>query len=128
MDLAHPQPRIERKRLKDGTLVVVAAWALFALNFIPPFDNALPAIVLFGPILTGAVMWLRSWQWKLGAASWALMGLISLFWDWVLNDEDKLFHVALTVGVVVLTALGAAFGRAVVALRARRTGPGASHA
>jgi hypothetical protein len=119
MDLAQAHPRIDRNGLRDAAFVVAGAVAIFALNFIPPFDNALPPIVLFGPLLTGIIMRLGGWPWKLGAASWALMGLISLFWDWILYDEDKAFHVALTVGVVVLVALGAAIGRGLLSARSR---------
>jgi hypothetical protein len=119
LDLAHVHTRSESNPLFAAALVVVGAVAIFALNFIPPFDNALPPIVLLGPLLTGIIMRLRGWPWKLGAASWALMGLISLFWDWILYDEDKAFHVALTVIVVVLVAFGAAIGRGLLSVRSR---------
>jgi hypothetical protein len=119
MDLAQVQARSESNPLLAAALVVAGAVAIFALNFIPPFDNALPPIVLLGPLLTGIVMRVRGWPWKLGVASWALMGLISLFWDWFLNNEDKAFHVALTVIVVVLVALGAAIGRGLLSARSR---------
>lgn len=119
MDLAAVHPRKHSNRLRDAAFVVVGAIAIFALNFIPPFDNALPPIVLFGPLLTGIVMRLRSWPWKLGAASWALMGVISLVWDWVLYDEDKAFHVVLTIMVAALVAVGAAIGRLIASRRSR---------
>lgn len=109
----------ESNRLRDAAFVVGAAVVIFTLNFLPPFDNALPLVVLFGPLLTGIVMRLVGRRWKLGAASWALMGLISLFWDWILYDEDKAFHVVLTVFVAVLVALGAAAGRGLLAMRSR---------
>lgn len=101
-----------RNRWRDAAYVGVAGLAIFGLNF-GPFDAVLFPIVVFGPLLTGLVMRLRDWPWKLGAAAWGLMGVISFFYDWILYNEDKAFHVALTVVMVVLTALGAALGHAI---------------
>ena len=119
MDVAPAHSRIESNRLRAAAFVSAGAAALFALNFIPPFDNAMELVVLIGPLLTGIVMAIGRWPWKLGAAGWGLMGLISLFWDWILYDEDKAFHVALTVGVVAVVALGAAIGRGLRSARSR---------
>jgi hypothetical protein len=114
MDHAEARHPSEGKRFRTATFVVVGALAIFALNWIPPFDNELwlPTLLL-GPLLTGIVMRLRGWPWRLGAASWALVGLISLFWDWIFYDNDKAFHVVLTITVAALVALGAAIGRAI---------------
>jgi hypothetical protein len=120
MDLANTHhPRADNS-FRTAAFVVVAALAIWALNFIPPFDNALwmPTLLL-GPLLTGFVMRLRGWPWPLGAASWALTAVISLFWDWLLFNEDQLFHLVLTMMLPALVALGAALGRLVVSLQHR---------
>ena len=57
-------------------------------------------------------MRLRGWPWRLGAASWALTAVISLFWDWFLYNEDQAFHLMLTIMLPALVALGAALGQA----------------
>jgi hypothetical protein len=76
-------------------------------------------IVLLGPLLTGLVMRLRGWPWRLGATTWALNGLAMLTYDWVLNNEDKAFHAGLTLIMATLVALGAALARSLLALRSR---------
>lgn len=109
-------------RIRNAGYVALAGAGLFVLNF-GPIDALLFPIVVFGPLLTGIVMRLREWPWRLGAAAWGLMGVISLVYDWILYDEDKAFHVVLTVVMVGLTALGAAIGRAI---RSRRPSPRAA--
>jgi len=100
--------------------VVLAGAALFALNF-GPFDAVLFPIVVFGPLVTGIVMEVRGWPWKLGAAAWAMMGVISLVYDWVLYNEDQAFHVALTIWMASLVAVGVAVARLVGRSRDRPT-------
>ena len=119
MDAAPAFSRIESNRLRAAALVAAGAAALFALNFIPPLDNAMELVVLIGPLLTGIVMAIGRRPGKLGATAWGLMGLISLFWDWILYDEDKAFHVALTIGLVAVVALGAAIGAGLRSARSR---------
>lgn len=124
MDLAKPlQPNAEN-RIRTAAFVVVAALAIWALNFIPPFDNELwmPTLLL-GPLLTGVVMRLHGWPWRLGATSWALTAVISLFWDWFLFNEDQVFHLVLTIVLPALVALGAALGRGIASLQLRVSRP-----
>jgi hypothetical protein len=99
-----------RDRGRQALFVVLGGAALFALNF-GPIDAVLFPIVIFGPLLTGLVMELRGWPWKLGAAAWATMGVISLVYDWILYNEDEAFHVALTIWMAAVVALGAMVGR-----------------
>ncbi len=124
MDLANPLHPTVGNRSRTAAFVVVAALAIWALHFIPPFDNELwlPTLLL-GPVLTGLVMWLRGWPWRLGAVSWALTAVISLFWDWILFNEDKAFHVGLAVLLPALVALGAALGRGITSVRFRVSRP-----
>lgn len=91
---------------RRALFVVLGGAGLFGLNF-GPFDAVLFPMVIVGPLLTGLVMELRRWPWVLGAAAWAVMGVISLVYDWVLHDEDQAFHVALTIWMFLLAALGA---------------------
>jgi hypothetical protein len=118
MDLAKSLHPSAATRFRTAAFVVLAALAIWALNFIPPFDNELwlPTL-LFGPLLTGVVMRLRGWPWRLGAASWALTAVISLFWDWFLFSEDQVFHLVLTIMLPALVALGAALGRGIASLQ-----------
>lgn len=80
-------------------------------------------IVLLGPLLTGLAMRLRGRPWKLGAASWALTGLVMLAFDWIVNNEDQAFHLVLTLLMAALVALGAAIGRMLAGARSRLVRP-----
>lgn len=126
MDLTRtPHPSADRKtKIRTAAFVVVATLAIFALNFIPPFDNELwmPTLIL-GPLLTGLVMRLRGWPWRLGAASWALTAVISLVWDWIDSNEDKAFHLTLIIMLAALVALGAALGRTIANVQLRVSRP-----
>ena len=93
-------------RLRQALFVIVGGLVLFGLNF-GPFDAVLFPIVIIGPFLTGLIMEIRGWPWKLGAAAWAMMGVISLVYDWILYNEDQAFHVALTIWMAAMTAVGA---------------------
>jgi apolipoprotein N-acyltransferase len=53
------------------------------------------------------------------AAAWALSGLFWLAVDWIVNDEDQLFHLVLAVLMAALTFLGAAVARLGAVLRKR---------
>lgn len=124
MDLAKTLHPGADNRIRTAAFVVVAAVAIWALNFIPPFDNELFLPTLFlGPLLTGVVMRLGGWPWRLGAASWTLTAVISLFWDWILFNEDQVFHLMLTIMLPALVALGAALGRGISALPLHAFGP-----
>jgi hypothetical protein len=107
---------------RRGLGVVIGGAALFGLNF-GPLDAVLFPIVILGPLLTGVVMEVRRWPWKLGAAAWAMMGLISLVYDWILYNEDQAFHVALTIWMAAMVALGVAAVR-LVRGRRRKWPPG----
>jgi len=59
--------------------------------------------------------------WLLGAATWALAGILSLLTDWIFLNEDQVFHLALTVVMVVLVAIGTAIGWGIRRLLRRDT-------
>jgi peptidoglycan/LPS O-acetylase OafA/YrhL len=123
----HAEPKAEQTpqrgtRRRDAAWVAAGAALIFGVIL---FDNDKGTgqlefvIVLLGPLLTGLVMRLRGWPWRLGAASWALNGLVMLTYDWALNNEDQAFHAVLTLTMAALVALGAAIGHGLLALRSR---------
>jgi hypothetical protein len=110
-------------RLRQTAYVVLAAAAIFTLILFEPTGNLEFAVVLLGPLLTGLIMRLRGWPWKLGAAAWGLNGVTMLSYDWIINSEDRAFHIVLTVVMVALVALGAGLGRAIASARLRPARP-----
>jgi hypothetical protein len=106
-------------RLRQTAYVGLAAAAIFTLLLFEPTGNLEFAIVLLGPLLTGLVMRRCGWPWRLGAAAWGLNGLVMLSYDWIINSEDRIFHVVLTLVMVGLVALGAAIGQAITSRRLR---------
>lgn len=99
---------------RSVALIVVAAIGIQALEYL---TEALPVpgpwlwllLVLLGPLATGVVFGYLRKPWLL-AAAWALAGIFSLLTDWILLNEDQLFHLALTIVWVVLVAIGTAIG------------------
>jgi hypothetical protein len=121
------EPAAQRKSTagklrRDATSVAAGAALIFGVLL---FDNYWGTgqlefvIVLVGPLLTGLVMRLRGWPWRLGAAAWALNGLTMLTYDWILNNEDQAYHAVLALVTATLVALGAALARGLLALRSR---------
>src|SRR5262245_58128042 len=85
--------------------VVFGALIINALVFSPLGDEWFFAFALLGPLLTGFIAGVRGQSWRLVAAAWALSGLFWFVLDWIVNNEDQIFHLALTVLMVALTAL-----------------------
>jgi hypothetical protein len=56
------------------------------------------------------------------AAAWALSGVFWLGLDWIVNDEDQVFHLTLTVLMVALVWIGAQLARLLVALARKLSG------
>lgn len=113
---AHDAVAVDQSRntlLRRAAYVGLAAAAIFTLLLFEPTGNLEFAIVLLGPLLTGIVMRLGGWPWKLGGAAWGLNGLVMLSYDWIINNEDQAFHVVLTLVMIALVALGAGIGRAI---------------
>lgn len=77
-------------------------------------------LLLLGPVVTGAVAGGRGWV-REAAAAWAGACLIALVTDWVLNNEDQLFHLATAVYTSALVAGIGVATRAVGRRRALRT-------
>jgi hypothetical protein len=98
-------------------LIVVAAIAIEALAYlidVLPWDwmGAVPwlLLILLGPLATGVVFGYLRKPWLLAAATWALAGILSLLTDWVFLNEDQVFHLAQTIVMVILVAMGTAIG------------------
>jgi hypothetical protein len=100
--------------------VVAGTAAIVGIVFTPLADEGFFAIVCFGPIATGLVLAIARRPWRPGAAAWALAGLVFLVTDWIVNDEDVLFHAVLSAVMAALVALGAAMGRGLAGLSGRR--------
>lgn len=91
-----------------GQLVGLAGW----------FDPIFIPLVLLGPVVSGAVAAARGVPYAWIGALWCSAGLALLWTDWVVNNEDLLFHLALAVVMPVLAGLG--WGATRLATRTRR--------
>src|SRR5687767_1600149 len=112
---------------RSVALIVLAAIAIEALfNLIEvlpwPWLGAVWALgLLLGPLATGVVFGYLRKPWLLGAATWALVGIFALLIDWILLNEDQLFHLAQAIVTAVLVAIGNAIGWGIRRLRRRDT-------
>lgn len=79
-----------------GQLVGFAGW----------IDPLFLPLVLIGPIVTGAVAAARGTSYAWIAALWCSAGLAMLWTDWVVNNEDQLFHLGLSVFMPLLAGVG----------------------
>jgi hypothetical protein len=107
---------------RNAAFVVVGALIINALVFSPLGDEWFFAIALLGPLVTGFVAGARGQTWRPVAAAWALSGAFWLVIDWMINNEDQIFHIVLAVLMVALTALGARIARLVVASTRKANG------
>jgi hypothetical protein len=87
---------------------VVLGLVLTALFWIDPLFIPL---VLLGPPLTGAIAARRGMPLAWIATAWLVAGLGAIVSDYVVNQEDVVFHVVLTVFVVGLAAAAWALAR-----------------
>ena len=92
--------------LVGGTIVGALAW----------IDPLFLPLVLVGPIMHGAVAGARGTHWRWVAGVWALGGLAMVVSDYVVNQADVDFHLALTVLMAGLAA-GGWFGARIVESR-----------
>jgi hypothetical protein len=100
--------------LRNVALIVVAAIAIEVLvnvmDLVPSSGSAYVLLVLLGPLATGLVFGYLRKPWLLAAATWALAGILSLLTDWIILNDDVVFHLALTIVMVILVAIGTAIG------------------
>lgn len=81
---------------------VVAGLVVSALFWIDPLFIPL---ALVGPLVTGAVLGARGEGLRGPVLLWAVAGLGAVVSDFVVNQEDVVFHVVLTVLMAGLAAL-----------------------
>jgi hypothetical protein len=99
------------------TYVIVGGAIVGALAWIDPIF--LP-FVLLGPIVHGALEGLRGTPWRWVVGVWALGGLVMVVSDFVVNQEDVVFHLVLT---LVMSALAAGNWFGATAMARRRAAP-----
>ena len=83
-----------QRRWTGGTVAWVVGGAL-VVSSLAWVDAVFLPLVLLGPPLAGVVVGLRHGARLPLAATWLLAGLVMLASDWVANDEDRAFHLAL---------------------------------
>lgn len=98
----------QRRPWEPIAATVAAAGVIGALAWIDPVF--LP-LILFGPLVTGAIAGRLGWRRRWIVAAWALGGLTMLVSDLVINQEDVAFHAAVAVVDGGLAALGWTLGR-----------------
>lgn len=96
-----------------GVLIGAIAW----------LDPIFIPLVLIGPLVTGFVTGWRGAPYRYAAGAWALGGALMLVSDAIVNHEDKAFHAALTVVMVVLVGGGWLLGRFFSERRFRKSAP-----
>ena len=96
---------------RPAPLTVLAGLAIGALAWIDPLFIPL---VLAGPLVTGALGASRGIAFRWVALAWAIGGVSMLVSDWVLNNEDRLFHAVLTLVMVLLAGVGFAIASRLV--------------
>jgi hypothetical protein len=100
--------------LRNVALIVVAAIAIEVLvnvlDLVPSSGGAYVLLVLLGPLATGLVFGYLRKPWLLAAGTWALAGILSLLTDWIILNDDVVFHLALTIVMLILVAIGTAIG------------------
>jgi hypothetical protein len=104
--------------VRQGLVYAVVSGALIgALAWIDPIFVPL---VLLGPLVTGFFFAWRGagLRWVVGA--WAIGGATMIVSDWIVNQEDVLFHVVVTAVMSALAAGAWWVGRALGRQRSRR--------
>jgi hypothetical protein len=92
--------------------LVVSAFFWIDPLFIP--------LALLGPIVVGALGGWRAVELRLVALMWAVAGIGAVISDFVVNQEDVVFHLVLT---IVMLALAAGAWWVARSLARRRTAP-----
>ena len=88
---------------KPLSLSIIAGIVIGALAWIDPLFIPL---VLAGPLITGAIAASRGVALRWVNTTWAIAGISMFASDWIVNNEDQVFHAALTGIMVVLASIG----------------------
>lgn len=102
------RPQYGRRMNRHHALIVVSAVVLGGLFWVDPLFIPL---ALLGPIVTGAIAGPRGAS-RSAATAWLGAGLVALVSDWIINNEDQLFHLGLalwTAGVTLAVGAAAAY-------------------
>ena len=102
-------------RLASTLIAAVAIGQLVGL--LGWIDPLFIPLVLLGPVITGAIAAARRTPYRLMAVVWCSAGINMMWTDWVVNREDVVFHLVLSVLMPLLPGLG--FGAVKLASRAR---------
>ena len=89
METMHAPERLERRDLQPAVMTVIAGVVIGQLAWI---DATFIPMVLLGPLISGFVAGRVGARRRWIVATWMLAGLVMLVSDWVVNDEDQLFH------------------------------------
>jgi hypothetical protein len=91
-------------RLTSNHVAAAVLGQLFGmLGWIDPLFIPL---VLIGPIVTGAIAAGHQIRYAWIAVLWASAGLNMLWTDWLVNNEDQIFHLALSIIMPLLAGAG----------------------
>ena len=104
--------------MKPAIFAVLAGVVLSAAAWIDPLF--LP-LVLAGPLVSGAVCGWLGQRLRWVVLAWVIAGLGMLVSDWIINNEDQIFHVVLTAVMAALASVGWLLGSALGRLRNRRS-------
>jgi hypothetical protein len=102
-------------KLTTLTAAAVLGQLVGLLGWIDPLFFPL---VVAGPLVTGAVCASRGFRAAWPAVLWASAGINMLWTDWMILQEDVLFHAGLSVVMALLALAG--WGVVALATRSRR--------
>ncbi len=79
-----------------GALVAQLGW----------IDPLFIPLALLAPPSSGFIGRWRGLEWRWIALTWILVGLSMLVSDWIVNNEDQLFHAVLGILMALLSGVG----------------------
>lgn len=97
--------------------LVAAAVLGQLLGLLGWIDPLFIPLLLLAPVISGAVAAARQVSYAWVAVLWCSAGINMLWTDWVVNREDVLFHLAVSVIMPLLAGVG--FGAVQLAARTR---------
>jgi hypothetical protein len=108
METTHGAAPLERRDLRPALLTAAAGLVIGQLAWI---DATFIPMVLLGPLVTGFAAGRAGARRRWIVATWVLAGLVMLVSDWIVNDEDQLFHLIVSVVTGGLAAGAWSLGR-----------------
>jgi hypothetical protein len=86
--------------------LIIAFTAGAVIGALAWIDPIFVPLVLAGPPISGALAAGKGIAFRWVATAWVVAGISMLVSDWVLNTEDRVFHVAITAIMVALASIG----------------------